>query len=311
MISRRFFASVFCFATVAIAADAPEDVAEKAYLTNLNAVVVFTSKEGLNSGYYEFTKVNTSMAVIHVADRYQFGPFAPKWNVFLVGSAGYSETWMTVGHAIPRYDGNMTLTGSNLLQTYTGGLGAGVRYRDGSGLETMAGLELIYSRVRFKNRSDKQGGDWIGDFFEGHYTDNLTYHFLTAIEYNTEIDGFMPYARLRYDLYETKSAFSLEQLSTFTSQSGVTSLALGCETAPLFYSGQCYLTLEGYLWGSWLGGDLPKVVGFDGYGTGGATAYWYVPDRLEYIRRFFVDVSTIRADGLRGYNLGFGFSLAY
>jgi len=292
------------------AAEEPGDLAGEASRANINAVVVFTSKDGLNSGYYDFTRANASMAVVHVSDRYQFGGTRNGFNGFVSGGAGYSETWMT-RDVRPEPAKEESLTLSNLLQTYTGALGGGVRYVDANGIGLSAGLELIYSRVRFKNRSDSEFGDIVDDFFSGHYNDNLTYRFMLLAEYTVRYRGFLPYVKFSYNLYETKSAFSIEEMSRFTSQSGVTSFAVGAESPPLIRRGAEYLTLEAYLWGSYLGGDLPRVVGFDGYGTVGATAYWYVPKRLKFIRRFFVDLSTIQADGLHGYNLGLGFSVGY
>lgn len=291
-------------------ADAPEEAAKKAYLANINAVVVFTAKEGLNSGYYDFTRKNTSMFVLHVADRYHFAPYRPNWNLFVAGGAGYSEAWMTSAvEAEPYLDENITLTATNILQSYVGALGTGVRYDAGAGWSVLGGLDLIYSRVRIVSRGDDDG--IVEDFFKNNYNDNLTYRIYGRVEYDREWKGYRPYVIVHYALYETKSAFSFEQLSRFTSQSGELSFALGAESPALLHDGPRYLTLEGYLRGSWIGGDLPKVVNFDAYGTVGASAYWYIPDRLEYIRRVYMDISTIQADGLRGYNLGIGVSLTY
>ena len=308
---RIFLVLLACF--VPMQAQEEEGAAKKATLANINAVVVFTSKDGLNSGYYDFTRANTTMAVLHLYDRYQFGTFSPHFNVFLAGGVGYSRTWMTneLPPATPAAATDTGLTLSNMLQTYTGELGGGVRYVDDTGIEWSAGFNVIYSRVRFTNFNKTHIGEIIGNFFDGNYNDNLTYRFYLLSEYVWHAEGFVPYIKLSYNLYETKSGFSVHELKAFTSQSGVLSLMLGTESPPLVRSGSEYLTLEGYLWGSWLGGDLSRVAGFDGYGTLGATAYWYMPKRWPFIRRFFADVSTIRADGLRGYNLGFGFSVAY
>jgi hypothetical protein len=111
--------------------------------------------------------------------------------------------------------------------------------------------------------------------------------------------------------YETKSTFSIDELSTFSTQSSVTSAADGVESPPLVRHKTMYLTLEGYFRQSLLGGDLPQVVQFDSYSTLGAVAYWYVPKQLRYIRRFFFEVSTTWANGLDGYNVGIGFSPDY
>lgn len=86
---------------------------------------------------------------------------------------------------------------------------------------------------------------------------------------------------------------------------------MGSESPPLMYVDAMYLTLEGYLRGSYLGGDIARVVQFDGYGTVGGVGYWYVKDTVAYVKRFYLEISTIQADGLRGYNVGLGLSLDY
>lgn len=294
------------------AQDAPEDAAKKAYLANVNALMVFTSKDGLNSGRYEFTRANATMTILHVPFRYHFATFDPRWNFFAVGGAGYSETQMTTDLNVTRTaTEQIKLTTTNMLQTYTGGLGGGLRYHEDNGLELMGGLELIYSRIGISNRDHNRVGDIIEDFFKGQYNDNLSYRFFAYAEYRREVYGFKPYVKLSYELYETKSAISIQELITFTTQSGVTAFAIGGETPAMLSYDRMYLTAEGYLRGSYMGGDIDKVVGFDGFGTLGGVAYWYVPDALKHIKRFFLEVSTIQADGLRGYNIGLGFSLEY
>jgi hypothetical protein len=297
---------------VLFAVDTPEEAAKKAYLANINALMVFTSKDGLNSGRYEFTRANTTMKILHLPFRYQFDPFKPGWNFFLIGGIGYSETVMTTDvNTTASAAGDITLTTKNMLQTFTGGIGGGIRYRNDSGIEVLGGLEPIYSWVGVTNRNDNGAGQIVEDFFKGQYNENLSYKFFVIGEYHRDFDGFKPYVTLSYELYETKSAISIQELSKFTTQTNVTSFSVGAETPPLLYAGSNYLSLEGYLRGSYLGGDITKVAGFDGFGTLGGIAYWYVPETLNYIRRFYVEVSTIQADGLRGYNIGLGFSLDY
>jgi len=310
----RVFVTVILLGTVLLkglaAQDTPEEAAQKAYLANINALMVFTSKDGLNSGIYEFTRANATMKILHVPFRYQFDPFRDGWNLFLVGGGGYSETEMTsdINGSISPTDGTIQLTTTNMLQTYTGGIGGGVRYRNDTGIEFYTGLELIYSRVGVTNRDSNGAGEIVDDFFKGQYNDNLSYKFFLLTEYQKEYFGFKPYVKLSYELYETKSAISFEQLSKFTSQTNVTSFAVGSETPPVVSYDGMYLTLEGYLRGSYLGGDITRAAKFDGYGTVGWIAYWYVAETMNYFKRFYLEVSTIQADGLRGYNVGIGFN---
>lgn len=290
----------------------PEEAAKKAYLANINALIIFTTQSGLNSGRYEFTRTNATMNVIHLGDDYHFDPFDEHLNLFLLGGGGYSETVMTTDlNATDPQKTDITLTSTNMLQTFTGSIGGGVRYAQPMGLELMAGAEMIYSRVGARNRDDHAIGEIIDDFFTGKYNDNLSYHLFAKAAFRQEFMAFKPYVTLAYELYETKSAFSFDELSTFSSQSHVTSFAIGSESPPLIRYTRMYLTLEGYLRGSYLGGDLARVANFDGYGTVGGAAYWYTEGVLEYFKRFYLELSTIQADGLRGYNIGLGFSVSF
>jgi len=295
------------------ALDTAEEAAQKAYLANINALMVFTTKDGLNSGTYDFTRANATMYIIHLPLHYQFAPFAPEWNAFMIGGVGYSETTMTrdINTTPAGGSGEIQLTATNMLRTYTGGIGGGLRYRPGFGFELLGGLEAIYSRVGVSTRDKNGAGDVVGDFFQDSYNDNISYRVFLSLEYRQEYKGFKPYATLTYDLYETKSAISIEQLSKFTTQTSVTSFSVGSETPPVARYDGMYLTLEGYLRGSYLGGDITGVTRFDGYGTVGGVGYWYVTETMNYIKRFFLEISTIQADGLRAYNIGLGFSLAY
>jgi len=291
----------------------PEEAAQKAYLANINALMVFTTKEGLNSGVYEFTRANTTMYVLHLPLAYQFDAFKKGWNLFVIGSVGYSETTMTteLNRTTLSTGSPIALTTTNMLQTFVGGVGGGVRYREESGISASVGAEVLLSRVGITNRDQNQAGDIVEGFFKGKFNDNISYRLFLMGEYRREWSGFQPYATLSYELYETKSAFNFSALSKFTTQTSVTSFAIGSESPPLIHKDAMYLTLEGYLRGSYLGGDITKVVQLDGYGTVGGVGYWYVKDTVAYVKRFYLEVSTIQADGLRGYNVGIGLSLDY
>lgn len=296
------------------AEETPEEAAQKAYLANINALMVFTTKEGLNSGIYEFTRANSTMSIIHLPVAYQFDPFEGGWNLFILGSFGYSETTMTTelnSTTSPTTNNPIELTTTNMLQTFVGGFGGGARYKNEIGFSGSVGMELLYSRVGISNRDQSQAGDIVEDFFRGKFNDNLSYRFFLSGEYRKEWLDFKPYATLSYELYETKSAFNFSALSSFTTQTSVTSFAIGSESPPLIRLEQTYVTLEGYLRGSYLGGDIAKVVQLDGYGTVGGVGYWYVKDIVNYVERFYLEISTIQADGLRGYNIGLGLSLDY
>ena len=87
-------------------------------------------------------------------------------------------------------------------------------------------------------------------------------------------------------------------------------LAFGAESEKLFHYSRSYLTLEAYLNGNYLFGEVKDVVKFDSYMSIGSVAYWY-DNNVSWIKRYFFEMSTIRAEGLEGYNIGLGFTINY
>ncbi len=294
-------------------ADTPEDIATRAYQANINALMVFTSQEGLSSGHYRFTNVGAEMNVAHLPFIYHLAPYDEKMNFFIVGNVGYSKTslYESIEVDTDRSESER-LEYDNQLQTYTGGLGFGLRYKTDYGIDILAGIEFIYSRTGITLREpDDDIGDAIVGFFNGKFNDNLTYKLLTQFEYHTEYEGSHPYARLSYKLYETKAGFNFDELASFSTQASVTSLGAGVESPRLYSYDDMYLTLEGYLYGHYLGGDIVDVVGFEAYSTVGAVAYWYTQNSPTWAERFFLEVSTVKSGGLEGYNLGIGFTVDF
>ena len=306
---------LFCLLAITLylhAQSDEENIAKKAYQANINALMVFTSQEGLNSGHYRFTNVGATMDIYHLPFTYHLTSNYENINFFLMGNVGYSRTMLDNAFLPTPHEAQEILTYENHLRTYTGGLGMGVRYHNDYGINILTGIELIYSRTGIKVRDpDDDLGDAIKDFFDENYNDNLTYKILAQLEYRKKYKGFEPYALLSYKLYETKADFSFDDLTSFTTQTSVLSFGLGVETPQLYTLNQMYLTLEGYLYTHYFGGDIIDVVQFDTYNSFGAVAYWYTPKKFSWAKRFFLEVSTVNSSGLEGYNIGIGFTVDF
>ncbi len=291
------------------AEETPEEIAQKVHQANINTLMVFTSQEGLNSGHYRFTNIGVKMDIYHLPFLYHLDIGNETINMFTMGNVGYSRVAVSESIDVSDYP---LLSHESQINTYTGGIGAGVRLKTAWGVDILAGLELIYSRSGISTHEpDNHIGDTIEEFFTGNYNENLTYKLLLQLEHSREINDYTLYSSLSYKLYETKTDFSLEELTSFTTQAGVTSFGAGVETPKLFTWQEMYLTLEGYLYGHYLTGDIVDVIGFDIYSTIGAVAYWYTEDTPDWAERFFIELSTVTSGGLEGYNLGIGFTLDF
>lgn len=293
----------------ALHAETTEEIAARAHLANINALLIFTSQEGLSTGRYNFSDVGVDMEVYKLPFTYHFDSKENDIDYFMVGNVGYSRVFISQQIELPP---SSRLNYDNHIRTYTAGLGGGIRYKATDTLHFSAGIELIYSRSGASvKKPDDNPGDAIEDFFNQNYNDNITYKFFTLAEYRPVIDDIKPYAKISYSLYETSSTFSFEKLITFDTQSSVSTLAVGVETPELIKKNRNYLTLEGYLNGNYLAGDVVPSVKFDSYSTVGIIVYWYTPKDPWWAERFFFEASTVQSSGLDGYNLGIGFTVDF
>jgi len=304
-----FFVLLLLCSNLLHAEETPEDVAKRVYQANINALMVFTSQEGLNSGHYRFTDIGIKMDIYHLPLFYQLDVGNEMINMFVMGNVGFSRASVNEKINLPEH---AQISHENQLNTYTGGAGVGVRFKTAWAIDILSGIELIYSRSGLNvHKPDNDIGDAIEDFFEGKYNDNLTYKFLVQLEHHKEISGYKLFGKLSHKLYETKADFNFNALTSFTTQASVTSFGVSVETPQLFTFHEMFLTFEGYLYGHYLGGDIVDVVGFDAYSTIGVVAYWYTEDKPDWAERFFVELSTVNSSGLEGYNLGIGFTLDF
>ena len=289
-------------------ANSPGDVAKDAHLANINALLIFTSQDGLNTGLFHFTNIGVDMEIYNLPLEYQFKSNS-NVNYFLVGNVGYSRVFVSKDIILPP---NSRLTYNNHLRTYTAGLGMGIRYKLSDDLRFLGGLELIYSRSGASvKKPDDDIGDAIEDFFNKNYNENISYKFFVESVYRPKIESYNPYLKIGYKFYDTKSDFTFDKFTSFTSESSVISASLGLESNELYQYNSSYLTLEGYLNINYISGAVEKSVKFDTFSKVGAVAYWYLDDDKSWIKRFFTEVSSVNADGLDGYNIGVGFTIDY
>ncbi len=304
----KYFFSLLLLFSLALNADTPSDIAKKAHISNINALLIFTSQEGLNSGHYKFSKVGVEMEVYHLPFIYHLNK-GRNINYFIVGNVGYSRTFISDDVVIPP---NSVLNYHNHLRTYTAGLNGGVRYTINKEINILSGVELIYSRSGASvKKSDNDYGDAIEDFFNKNYNDNLSYKLFASLEYRPMHYKFKPYVSLDAKFYETRSGFVFDSEDSYISNSSIVALQTGIETPSLYESSGNHLTLEAYVNVDYLSGGVVKSVKFDKYVKLGSVAYWNTPHSISWAERFFVEISRVYAYGLEGYNVGVGFTVDF
>ena len=302
------FALLFILLTPILSADTVEEIAKKAHLASINTLLIFTSQDSLNSGLYHFTKVGVDMHIYHLPFSYTINPNDDSIEYFLVGNVGYSKVNISDNVVIPP---NSRLNYENYIATYTGGLGIGMRYKFSKELFISAGVEFIYSRSGTRvTQPDDNIGNAIEDFFNKNYNDNISYKLFTEAEYKPKIDMLNPYVKLSYKTYQTKSSFTFDELTKFTTDSSITTLTLGAETHKLINFDKKYLTLEAYLTANYLDGVVANTVQFNKYTSIGAVSYLYT-NVTSWIKRYFLELNVVEGNGLNGYNIGIGFTIDY
>ena len=261
-------------------------------IATVNTLLIFTSQEGLNSGIYHFsnTPEDIDMEIYHLPFVYNFESNTDI-NFFIVGNVGYSRVYLAT-YVMP-YQDVPILDYLNHMQTYTAGIGGGVRYRIDKNLFISGGIEFIYSRAGISViKPEGDIGDIIEDFFKENYSNNISYKFFTELDYRPIVYKFKPYATLGYKLYETKSSFSLNDLASFHSESSVTTLKLGVESPKLFeYNEKNNLTLEVYIHGHYLTGVVKDIVDINKYRSLGGVAYWNTSASPSWASRFFLELN--------------------
>ena len=281
------------------------------YLSLSNAVIVFTSQDGLSSGVYRFTEIDTEMVMYNLPFQYQFEPLTEKSNLFMILDLGYSNT--RSDRAID--DTNDTvLNYTNQLQSYIAGLGIGIRYKATQNSELQLGVEFLYSRLGlFERKGDGLDGS-IDNFFS-ETRDTYSYKILAEYIYHRTINKHKVYTRFNYKLYKSFSDIKLKDIVgdvlSLRSQTMVGSVTLSYETNPLYSYHDMSFTMEPYLKGNYIWGDMADIAKINGYGTAGLSFYWNTPEKSAYIYRYFIEPSISKGVGLEGLNLGIGFSLDF
>lgn len=307
----------FLFVCSSKATTLDEQLAQDAYLATVNAAIVFTSQDGLSSGVYRFTKIDTQMRMYNLPLSYHFDPLTENINLFMVLDMGYSDT--RNDRAVEDVNGTF-LHHENRLQTYVGGIGGGIRYRATEQSDLLLGGEILYSRVGATARvGDSLGGSDVINFFSDDFNENFSYKLFGEYDYHREYRGYDIYTKLNYKLYKTLSTLDftdivesiVDDVVSLNSQTTVASLIMGFETDSFYNYHEMSLTLEPYIKGNYIWGDLAKVAHIDSYVTIGSSLYWNTPEKSAYIYRYYIEPSISRGNGLEGLNLSVGFSLDF
>lgn len=285
-----------------------QDAAKEAHMANINALLIFTSQDGLNSGLFRFTKVDADMRIFNFPFLHHFKS-QKRWNYFVVGNVGYSRVTTTKDFISVS---GLELASDTQLQTYTGGIGGGVRYEIFERASVMGGLELIYSRSGVSLKQQESSvSDPVEDFFGQKFNDNISYKLFFEASYEPDIEYFKPYVKFGYKFFDTKSDMGIKDLTGFTTQSSLFSIRFGGTSDPLFAAEYGFFTLGAYLNANYLAGDVVKSVDFEAYSKVGTILHLYHNYSPSWIERYFLEVSTINTNGLEGYNVGLGFSLNF
>ena len=288
------------------------------YLSLSNAVVVFTAQDGLSSGVYRFTNVDTEMTMYNLPFQYQFDPLTENSNLFMILDLGYSNTRSDRDVDLDTNSSTPILNISNQLQSYVVGLGIGIRYKATEHSELQFGGEFLYARLGLFERKGGGLDDSVNNFF-GQTRETYSYKLLAEYIYHRKIREHKVYTRFNYKLYQSFSDIKIgeiidgivEDLKSLRSQTSVASVTLSYETNPLYSYHDMSFTMEPYIKGNYIWGDMADIAQINGYATAGLSFYWNTPEKSANIYRYFIEPSISKGYGIEGLNLGVGFSLDF
>jgi hypothetical protein len=280
------------------------DIAQKLHIANINALLIFTSQSGLNSGRYHFDKAGSgvTMHTYNLPFTYHFEKDG-NYNYFFMGNVGYSS--------VEKDEKILGDAWHNYIHTYTAGAGGGVRYFFTDNFSIMGGVELIYSRAGLSVNPPGGIDDSIKEFFNDNYNDNLTWKFLLDIAYEKEFAYLRLHSHIEQKIFDTKSDFTFKNLTSITTQSALTTFLLSAESFALYSYGKNFLTLEAYYSFNYLHGEVTSIVNFSTYHKSGLALYYNTPKEPSWASRFFLEGSMVEGSGIQGYNLGIGFSVDF
>lgn len=274
--------------------------------TMVNALMIFTSKDTIGSGSYHFIKKDATLATLHAPFAFTVSSLYDDVELFMLGGAGYSQATRDV---ILEDSNQSNELAKARLNTYTGGLGLGVRFSSYD-IDFETALELIYSRVGYSFDGEGKISEIINEFFNTAYADNYSYRFVTQARYERKYNGFTPYVLFSFSLYDTKSIISTTSLFTFQSTSELLALGFGSESGTLWHYDNYELRMKPYVSLEQLFGDVSSFLEVKNFTTVGLTSYLYLHEKVRSISRLYLDISTTQSDAIYGLNVGVGLSLS-
>ncbi len=231
------------------------------------------------------------------------------YNFFVLGSVGRSVMEQDVSF------GDELTSDETSFETYIAKIGGGVRARSEWGFEALVGVSVIYSRIYNEYKFQSEISDIYREVFEDEFAnktiDNISYDLFLEFAYRPNFNDWKPYAVLNYNYYDTKSLTDIDNLGKFTTQSSVSALLFGMESAPLFDIDKMPVTFEAYTSGSIVTGDMKTSLDFEGYGEWGLLSHLYMKDNFYPITQAYIGYSEVHGDGINGYNIGFGVSFSF
>ena len=289
------------------------DAAKRAYLINVNAVMLFTSQDMLSSGKYKFGD-DDKIHIMNLPFIHHFNPYNRYLNFYVNGSAGYSRRDESLD--INKLFGTSGLPNDHVeFDTYALKLGGGVRVTPGYDLEMLFGGALIYTHIKNSYDYNSPESEAIlkpafDEVFANKNSDNFSYEFFMQYGYFPDFSGWKPYTLLSFHFFETHSDLTING-NDYTTNSSVSKLKAGLRTPELVSVYHVPMSLGGFIEGNLIHGDLDVDLGFDRYGAVGASLHFGTKFYTDLIEELSVEYSRVDGDGISGYNIGMGFDIAF
>jgi hypothetical protein len=276
--------------------------AQSIYFSALSAAIALTSDEDFAAGQFFFDaeedqKNGETWSLIELPLTYQFEPFAKGFNA-------YAHTSFNRFYSNMSEPGEITKLKANLVK-----VGGGLRYTQSPLSYIEAGYNLIYTWVNLTD-SDPARQAEFNNITKGS---NSTWsnEFIIHGKYGAEIEGFIPYADIKFSAYNTTQQLKNDFDVDTSAQLFDTALGLFSPTLAHLYAHD--MIMEGYVERTYFYGDVKQILEGNHFNVYGLALHFpYESVAFNGLYDGFEITSTwTEGDNFHGYSFGIGFNAPF
>ncbi len=300
--TRSHYFSMAAIAVLSLSQTTHAKTAADHYKQLLGTTVFSADNLYLQTGWYHMDGDDTGndpkMTNSNFVGTYIFGQNHDTWRPFVTGGFGFAnmkQNRSTLGHT----------TGDIGLDSIYYQFGGGINYNPTPNLSLAFGATGLWMNTD----GDYTGTSEIMQHYFNQKSDTSIYDFFTTIGYNTEINGYKPYAGLTLHYLSVNYDFGLSDTDGWS-----TDMEAGVYTPTLTTWHDLPVRARLFTAATLLDNDFSTDVLFDNAYSSGARVLWKVGPMIHIFNDAFKETEfgfnlqgTVGDNGLRGWKASLGF----